>query len=124
MITEVFVSEAAGTVVVTWRFGVVVDGAAGTVVVVTGTVVAGTVDVDVPGAVLDVVLSAICTDVGVTTSDVLLEEQAARTTRPKEAAKIGASTRVFMPLACLNIESMHALSRRMREAQPGRVGRT
>ena len=124
MITGVFVSEAAGTVVVTWRFGAVVDGAAGTVVVVAGTVVTGTRDAEVSGAALDVGTAATCTEVGVTASDTLLDEQAARTVRPKEAARIGASTRVFMPLKCLNIEPMHALSRRMCEAQPGRVGRT
>lgn len=44
MIAGVFVLGTAGTVVVTWRFGAVVDGAGGTDVVVTGIVVAGTSD--------------------------------------------------------------------------------
>jgi len=108
--TGVFVLGAAGTVVAAWRFGTVVDGATGADVVVAGTVVTGTVEVDVPGAVLDVVLSAICTDVGVTASDVLLDEQATRTTRPKETARIEASTRVFIHLACLSVLLTHALT--------------
>ncbi len=93
-----------------WRFGTVVDGATGADVVVAGTVVAGIVDVDVTGAVLDVVLSAIRTDVGVTASDVSLDEQATRMTRPKETARIGASTRVFIHLACLRVLLTHALT--------------
>ena len=40
----VFVLGAVGTVVVTWRFGAVVDGAGGTDVVVIGSVVTGTSD--------------------------------------------------------------------------------
>ena len=107
---DVFVLGASGTVVETCRFGAVVDGATGTDVVVAGTVVTGTVEVDVPGAALDVVLSAICTDVGVTASDVPLDEQATRMTRPKEAARIGASTRVFIHLACLSVLLPHALT--------------
>lgn len=110
MITGVFVLGAAGTVVETWRFGAVVAGATGADVVVAGTVVAGTVEVDVPGAVLDVVLSAICTDVCVTASDALLDEQATRTRRPKETARMGASTRVFIHLACLSVLLTHALT--------------
>jgi hypothetical protein len=110
VITGVFVLGAVGTVVVAWRFGTVVDGATGTDVVVAGTVVAGTVEVDVSGAALDVVLSAIRTDVGVTASDVSLDEQATRTTRPKETARIEASTRVFIHLACLSVLLTHALT--------------
>jgi hypothetical protein len=108
--TGVFVLGAAGTVVAAWRFGAVVDGATGADVVVAGTVVAGIVDVEVSGVALDVVLSAICTGVGVTASDALLDEQATRTTRPKEAARIGASTRVFIHLACLSVLLTHALT--------------
>ena len=108
MIAGVFVLGAAGTVVVTWRFGVVVDGVTGTDVVVTGIVVTGTVDVDVSGAALDVVTSGSCTEVGVTASDVPLDEQATRTPRPKEATRIGARMRVFIPLACLRGMLPHA----------------
>ena len=108
----VFVLGAAGTVVVTWRFGVVVGGATGAVVVtgsvVAGIVVTGTVDVDVSGVALDVVTSGSCTEVGVTASDVSLDEQATRMPRPKEATRIGARMRVFILLACLSDMLPHA----------------
>lgn len=108
----VFVLGAAGTVVVTWRLGVVVDGVGGADVVtgsvVTGIVVTGTVDVDVSGVALDVVTSGSCTEVGVTASDVPLDEQATRMPRPKEATRIGARMRVFIPLACLSVLLPHA----------------
>ena len=96
----------------TCRFGAVVDGAAGADVVVTGSVVTGTVDVDVgvSGVALDVVTSVTCTVVGVAASDVSLDEQAARTPRPKEATKIGVRMRVFMPLACRRALLTHAQS--------------
>lgn len=113
----VFVLGAAGTVVATWRFGAVVDGETGADVVtgsvvagivVEGIVVTGTIDVDGTGAALDVVTSGSCTEVGVTTSDVLSDEQAARTPRPKEATRIGARIRVFMLLECLSVLLTHA----------------
>jgi hypothetical protein len=44
VITGVFVLGAVGTVVVAWRFGTVVDGTAGTDVVVTGIVEVAVVD--------------------------------------------------------------------------------
>lgn len=108
MIAGVFVSGAAGTVVETWRFGAVVDGATGADVVVTGSVVTEAVDVDVSGAALDVVTSGSCTVVGVAASDVTPDEHAARTPRPREATRIGARMRVFIPLACLGSLLMHA----------------
>lgn len=112
MIAGVFVLGTAGTVVVTWRFGAVVDGAGGAVVVtgsvVAGVVVTGTVDVDVSGVALDVVTSGSCTVVGVTTSDVSLDEQATRMPRPKEATRIGVRMRVFILLACLSVLLPHA----------------
>lgn len=112
VIGVVFVFGAAGAVVVTWRFGAVVEEVTGTDVVVAGIVVTGAVDVDVDvdvsGAVLDVVTSGSCTEVGVTASDVPLDEQAARTPRPKEATRIGARMCVFICLACLRGLLTHA----------------
>ena len=99
-------------------------GVTGSDEVVTGIVVTGTADVEVSGVELDVGTSVTCTVVGVSTSDGVLDEQAASTPKLIDASRTGASMRVFMPLKCLNIEPMHALSRRMCEAQPGRVGRT
>lgn len=84
-------------------------GVTGSEEVVTGMVVAGTVEVEVSGAALDVGASVTCTVVGVSTSDGVLDEQAARTPMLKDASRTGASTRVFMPLACLSNEPTHAL---------------
>lgn len=90
----------------------------------TGIVDAGAVGVEVSGAALDVGTSVTCTVVGVSTAGVSLDEQAARTPRLKDASRAGAIRRVFMALECLNRDPMHALSRGLCEAQPGRVGRT
>ena len=84
-------------------------GVTGSDEVVTGSVVAGTVEVEVSGAALDVGTSVTCTVVGVSTSDGVLDEQAARTPMLKDASRTGASSRVFMPLACLSNAPVHAL---------------
>ena len=85
-------------------------GVTGSDEVVTGSVVAGTVEVEVSVAAIDVGTSVTCTVVGVSTSDGVLDEQAARTPKLKDASRTGASSRVFMPLACLSNEPTHALS--------------
>lgn len=99
-------------------------GVAGSDDVVTGIVVAGTVEVEVSVAAIDVGTSVTCTVVGVSTSDGVLDEQAARTPRLKDASRTGAITRVFIPLACPSSEPAHALNKVYDcEAQPGRFGR-
>jgi len=90
---------------------------------VTGSVVTGTVDVEVSGAALDVGTSVTCTVVGISAGGVSLDEQAARTPKLKDASRAGAIRRVFIPLKCLSNEPLHALSSGLCEAQPGRVGR-
>lgn len=77
--------------------------------VVTGSVVAGTVEVELSVAAIDVGTSVTCTVVGVLTSDGVLDEQAASTPKLKDASRTGASSRVFMPLACPSNEPTHAL---------------
>ena len=84
-------------------------GVTGSDEVVTGIVVAGTVEVEVSVAAIDVGTSVTCTVVGVSTSDGVLDEQAARIPMLKDASRTGASTRVFMPLACSSNEPTHAL---------------
>ena len=89
--------------------GGAVIGVTGSDEVVTGIVVVGTVEVEVSGAAFDVGTSVTCTVVGVSTSDGALDEQAARIPMLKDASRTGASTRVFIPLACLSNKPTHAL---------------